>query len=255
LQLLWPVIGDEFLAAQRAAAHAAEQAGDVAPLPVPPAAPELQRLSVAWQPPAVPALQVARLPLSLRAFAATPEYSWVGQTARAIGTIVHRELQRLGWQSPPRPAAALPAAAARNYLQQLAELGVPPGERVAAQQRIRDAIARSFADPRGQWLLSQPHPGASSERRLSGLIDGRVQDISIDRLLLDAHGTRWVIDFKTSTHEGGGVESFIASELERYAPQLQRYVELARRLGPEPVRAALYFPLLGEFRELAPGGT
>ena len=36
----------------------------------------------------------------------------------------------------------------------------------------------------------------------------------------------------------------------RYRAQLDTYVELARALGPQPVRAALYFPLLQAFREL-----
>ena len=66
---------------------------------------------------------------------------------------------------------------------------------------------------------------------------------------LDAGGTRWVIDFKTSRHEGGRLEEFIGQELERYRGQLEVYATLARGLGPQPVRAALYFPLLGVFRE------
>jgi hypothetical protein len=36
-------------------------------------------------------------------------------------------------------------------------------------------------------------------------------------------------------------------EVERYRPQLQRYAYFARLLGPETVRCALYFPLLGRF--------
>jgi ATP-dependent exoDNAse (exonuclease V) beta subunit len=69
-------------------------------------------------------------------------------------------------------------------------------------------------------------------------------------MLVDEHGQRWVIDYKTSRHEGAGVEQFIDSEALRYAAQLHRYAALAAHLGPEPVRAALYFPLLGVFREL-----
>ena len=50
--------------------------------------------------------------------------------------------------------------------------------------------------------------------------------------------------------EGGAQRDFIDSEAERYRPQLLRYAALAAELGPEPVRLALYFPLLGVFREL-----
>lgn len=44
-------------------------------------------------------------------------------------------------------------------------------------------------------------------------------------------------------------EAFLEAELELYRPQLARYAALARGLGPQPVRAALYFPLLAALRE------
>ncbi|MEA3132522.1 MAG: hypothetical protein QOG17_368, partial [Gammaproteobacteria bacterium] len=37
-----------------------------------------------------------------------------------------------------------------------------------------------------------------------------------------------------------------------YRPQLYRYAQLARKLGPEPVRVGLYFPLMGAWREWEP---
>jgi len=68
-----------------------------------------------------------------------------------------------------------------------------------------------------------------------------------------ADGIRWVVDFKTSTHEGGNLETFLADEVRRYEGQLRRYAYLARQLGSEPVRAGLYFPLLGAWREVDVG--
>ena len=100
-----------------------------------------------------------------------------------------------------------------------------------------------------KWLLSPDHRDARSEWRLTGPVDGTVRNVVIDRTFVDA-GVRWVIDYKTSTHAGGGLDLFLDNELERYRPQLQMYRELASRLGPEPVRAALYFPWLGRLREL-----
>jgi len=59
------------------------------------------------------------------------------------------------------------------------------------------------------------------------------------------------VDFKTSSHEGGGLEDFIASEVVRYRPQLARYTRLMRAYKPhEFIRAALYFPVLGVWREV-----
>jgi ATP-dependent exoDNAse (exonuclease V) beta subunit len=72
----------------------------------------------------------------------------------------------------------------------------------------------------------------------------------IDRTFVDAQGTRWIVDFKTSPHEGGNREAFLDEEAKRYTAQLQRYAHLARSLGPEPVRAGLYFPLLSAWREV-----
>jgi ATP-dependent helicase/nuclease subunit A len=74
--------------------------------------------------------------------------------------------------------------------------------------------------------------------------------VKIDRTFVDATGTRWVIDYKTSSHEGADTEAFLRRELERYRTQLEDYRALAACLGSEVVRAGLYFPLLGAFREL-----
>ena len=79
--------------------------------------------------------------------------------------------------------------------------------------------------------------------------DGEVVNVVIDRMLVDAQGTRWIIDFKTGGHEGGDLDAFVEQEIVRYRPQLRRYAALAQRLGPEPVRCALYFPVLGVYRE------
>jgi ATP-dependent exoDNAse (exonuclease V) beta subunit len=94
------------------------------------------------------------------------------------------------------------------------------------------------------------HDDAHSELALTGQIDGRLQSIVIDRSFVDADGQRWVIDYKTSIHEGGDLDGFIANEVRRYRGQLERYARFARELGPQPVRTALYFPLLGRFVEV-----
>ena len=44
--------------------------------------------------------------------------------------------------------------------------------------------------------------------------------------------------------------AFLESEALRYTPQLTRYAHLARQLGPQPVRAGLYYPLLAAWREI-----
>jgi len=112
------------------------------------------------------------------------------------------------------------------------------------------ALQRTLSEQRGRWILDRRHREARSEWQLSGVSGGRLRSVVIDRSFIDASGVRWVIDYKTSAHEGGGLEEFLAQELGRYQGQLDTYRELVRGLGPEPVCAALYFPLLGAFREL-----
>ena len=243
LDILWPALGGQFLGLLPAAGTCALAGVHATP-------PSLWRLPAQWSVPPAPAgAPWPRLALGSPAPGDAPEYRWVGATARAIGTIVHAELHRLS-AGAQLPASGASSSAGAGYQAWLAELGVPPEEHRLASERVHEALARTLADARGRWLLSSAHVEAHSERRLTGLHQGRVVNVIIDRMLVDEHGQRWIVDFKTSTHQGGAEREFIDSEAERYRPQLQRYAALAARLGGEPVRLALYFPLLGVFREL-----
>ena len=73
----------------------------------------------------------------------------------------------------------------------------------------------------------------------------------VDRTFIDEDGVRWIIDFKTSSHEGGGLEAFLEEQQRRYCDQLERYARLFAPQG-RPVRLGLYFPLLDGWREWAP---
>ena len=66
----------------------------------------------------------------------------------------------------------------------------------------------------------------------------------IDRLILDAKGIRWVVDYKTSRHEGADIEGLLDREQKRYAAQLDTY---AAALGG--ARRGLYFPLHAGWRD------
>jgi ATP-dependent exoDNAse (exonuclease V) beta subunit len=133
----------------------------------------------------------------------------------------------------------------------LRELGV---EARAAQTTATDIAARMTAvirDPKARWLLSSKHAEAGCELRLTGVLDGQIRNIVIDRSFVDDQGTRWVIDYKTGSHAGGDLARFLADERQRYKSQLEVYARLARGLGPQPVKAALFFPWLGELLEVS----
>ncbi len=238
LECLWPVLAERFEREAATAGVSPERR-----------LPQLRRLNASWRPAPLPApVPLTHLPAA-HLSEAPPEFSWVGETQRHIGTLVHARLARLG-DAGALPLPAQVTADEAAVLAQLARAGVPPRERARAAQLVLTALTQTLADERGRWLFDPAHRAARSELALTGVSAGRLRNIVIDRSFVDAHGTRWVIDFKTSRHEGGGLEAFLDAELERYRTQLATYVDLARALGPEPVRAALYFPLLQAFREL-----
>lgn len=248
LALLWPHVESLY----QSALHSYEPA--VEREVVRRASPSLKRLPLVWQPPEPDA--DVQLPEGTRleiVDATRPEFDWVTETSRRIGTLVHRELERIvGGAAIPSDTHTSPGIRARMRAE-LAELGVPEDRCEPALARVLAAIRSTLDDPKGRWLLGLEGDirEAHSELALSGVVNGRVIQSVIDRTFVDAAGTRWVVDFKTSTHEGAGLETFLAQEAERYKPQLERYATLMRALNPaEPVKAALYFPLLKEWVEV-----
>jgi ATP-dependent exoDNAse (exonuclease V) beta subunit len=172
--------------------------------------------------------------------------------SRHVGTLVHRELDRLCRPDVQTPPTSLGSAKPR-LMAELAELGVPPDRCEAACERVLAAMERTLADERGRWLLGIDSRirDASSELAISGVVDGQILEGVIDRTFVDESGQRWIVDFKTSTHEGGGLEAFLDEEVVRYRPQLERYARLMQAYRPdETVRAALYFPVLRQWREV-----
>ena len=242
LAVLWPGLAARFetsVTTTATGARAAER----------PRAGPLRRLRPSWQAaPAPPRIELEQLPGAYVAAEPT-EFSWVGETQRHVGTVVHGWLARLA-RTSPLPAAAAIESESEAVRAALGRAGVAERERSRAQASVLSALRQTLGEDRGRWILDSGHREAHSEWELSGMSEGRLRSVVIDRSFIDEQGTRWVIDYKTSSHEGGGLEEFLAQELERYRPQLATYRDLARALGPQPVRAALYFPLLGALREL-----
>jgi RecB family exonuclease len=180
-----------------------------------------------------------------------PEFEWAGETRRQIGTVVHGELER--WSRSSTFPTALEINARRAQLRRRLEArGVPAEHLDAALATILQALLNTLADKRGRWIFDPAHQGSHSEQALSGVIDGEIVQAVVDRTFVDAAGTRWVIDFKTGSHEGAAVEEFLDREVERYRTQLTRYARIVGALGGERVRVGLYFPLLNGWREWTP---
>ena len=237
LSKAWPVARAAF----DAAAAMEVRAADVET----PSYDDLRRLADAVFAVSVPPIDARVVPLPAREEARIP-FSWAGETSRHVGTITHRWLQRIGQEGldawPEKRLAQLgdPVRAS------LARRGVPPAELSDAVTRVMQALRETLADPRGRWIL-EGHPESRFEYRLRVVRPEGVRLVAIDRVFTDAAGQRWIVDYKTSTHEGGEREAFLAAEVGRYREQLAGY---AAALGGAPARLGLYFPLLRAWREV-----
>lgn len=209
----------------------------------------LRRVPAGWSP-RVDAEPPADATLHSSALREDPVvFDWAGETARRIGILVHSELQALDLD---RSDEAAVRSREGHFKRWLALHGVPEERLAAAVARVTAALVGVHRDDRARWILRTGRRDDLREHALSGLWRGEVVRAVFDRSFVDEQGTRWIIDYKTSEHSGGGREEFLDREVERYRPQLERYAVLARRLGPESVRVGLYFPLMRAWREWAP---
>ena len=142
-------------------------------------------------------------------------------------------------------------APAPRWERRLRELGIVDAHRPVALERISRALSVVAGSERAARLLDPGALEGQSELALTAVVDGVLQSLRIDRSFVDADGQRWVVDWKTSTHEGGDREAFLDNELARYRGQLERYARVMKIFDPDrPLRVGLYFPLLDAWREL-----
>jgi hypothetical protein len=246
LAKLWPVVSGEF---QRAAATA-------------PAAPttlategvagdtvldqSLRRLASAWSLPDPPP-SLTWTAASETAHAQDDiEYSWAGETARHVGSVVHRWLQRIAEDELKGWNAARIESMRESFNNELVARGVEQAQLAAASARVATVLAHALADPRGRWLLG-PQQDARNEYRLTAVIEGERRNLVMDRTFIGGDGKRWIVDYKASGHEGTSVDGFLDREQERYRVQLARYAQALAQ--GEPAMLGLYFPLLAGWRE------
>ncbi len=214
-----------------------------------PDAPPLLRLPAGWRPPAarppIPGMNAAHDPAASR-----PAFDWAHATAAAVGSVAHRIFAQIGSDGLATWGERHVAAQAARIRVELAAEGVDSGEVHAAAAQVDAALRGLLGSDKGRWLFDDGHAEAASERALAGIENGRVVHVVLDRTFV-AGGVRWIVDFKTGTHEGADVDGFLASEVERYRAQLERYARFVALLERRPVRLGLFYPRLGAWREWA----
>jgi ATP-dependent helicase/nuclease subunit A len=246
LRLLWPELQDDF--------ERPECQTDVSDN-------EALAMDKAESPGSLPLLSLPAplAPLDLPASIQTPpetdpvtkqeiEFSWAKEDARIIGLVIHHLLevselvQLLSWSESIDPDTIDTS---------LRRFGLIPERIENARKRVLSILQSSSTDTRAHWLFDPRNREVKSEWALSCELDGRVSNFIIDRSFIDENNIRWIVDYKTSRHEGSDLQGFLDEEEKRHASQLRQYASLVHELDPtHEIRLGLYFPALSEWREL-----
>jgi ATP-dependent exoDNAse (exonuclease V) beta subunit len=209
----------------------------------------LRRLPANWRAPVL-APSVPWRPELQRATASARKitYEWVSDTSRHVGTVVHELLKRAAREGSQSRSGDRLNATLPLIKSELLRLGVARSEESKASAQVVRALRNTFQSERGRWILDS-HINARSEWAIAGRIQDQLITGTIDRIFRDQEDRLWIIDFKTSEHEGSRAEAFLNEEQRRYRMQLDNYATLLARLEEGPIWLGLYFPLLDGWRE------
>jgi len=238
LEKLWPVVKDEF--ADLSAPATAASDGTLVSLT------QLSRLPADWQPSVNGDLSSADKPADETEPTPRVEFAWAGDTARHVGTLVHRHLEWIARDGIDNWPAARVETLDTTLRRGLQNLGVDSNELERAVTKTRRALRQTLEDEHGRWILAH-HREAQCEWPLT-LHEETSQHYVIDRTFVDQDGMRWIIDYKTGEHLEGDRAAFLDQEQERYREQLETYGRIVRLLEDRPIRLALYFPLFPDWR-------
>ena len=210
----------------------------------------IERLPADWRAADASSPLVHRI--SPRAIEPVPPFDWARERARRLGVVVHLLLAQVASDGLERWDDARLAAHSPRIEAALVSEGALPAHAAVEAADVRATLSAVLHDPRGRWLFDASHASAQSEWALAGVDGGDIVHVALDRTFV-ANGVRWIVDFKTGTHEGADPAAFLDAEIERYRPQLARYARIVGALDPDhPIRIALYHPRVpGGWRELA----
>lgn len=208
--------------------------------------PNLLRLTQDWHlPPPPPNFQIKN---KITAIEEAEEqtiirFDWSSHLARNVGVVVHRFIHQISEQGFAKWHANKIQQLAPLYRNALAQQGLSKEELAQATQRVMTALENILHDSHAQWIFSPTHKEVANEYPLTGIVKHKLVNIVIDRTFVDENNIRWIIDYKTSSHEGTDLQKFLDNEQQRYQPQLERYAKLMHQIDARTIKLGLYFPL------------
>jgi len=181
-----------------------------------------------------------------------------GMESRALGTAVHALLEeaahRRASSSWEDTRAALPELLPRLVSHARAS-GMDQHSAEQIVGRALDIALSATRERAGAWILS-PHPDAASESRWTGVVDGAIHTVQVDRIFRagpapqsEGDSVWWIIDYKSAQSDVRDLGEALPRLRTLFGPQLEIYVEVLRGLHGRDIeiRAGLYYPRLPAF--------
>jgi len=181
-----------------------------------------------------------------------------GLRVRILGTQVHRLLEQLAhlrmhsdWD---QALDSLPLRLPRVRAE-MRSAGISPEDVLKLAAQAMDLALAAAHDPCGRWILD-PHPHAASEVRWTGVLDGELRNVQIDRVFcaglkpgdpgerLAIEPVWWIVDYKSSLAHADRSPEALQQWRTVFAPQLEVYARVLRLIhGPAArIFTGLYYP-------------
>ncbi len=215
----------------------------------------LYRLHSDWQQPAAPEGQLLAnyIPqFDYQEDSNQINLQWQSNTARHTGTVVHRYLQAFAESGLQHWSETRIQQCQSKIKNQLKTLGVSITEIDSATQRVIKLLCNVVNDPQAQKMLSNDYSFNANEFAVTLNTASGPLHLVMDRVYQDHSGHLWIIDYKTSEPaEGQSLEDFYQQEVITYQQKMSLYKMAMERLGYQNVKMALYFPVIGGWKEFS----
>lgn len=174
-------------------------------------------------------------------------YQWQLHPERIVGSIIHRLLCQISQDGLHHWDSQKIAAAQSIFTRLLAQKGLLASQIPPALVKLNTCLKKTLADPRGRWILSPQHQSPQSEYAITALLNGKLQNLIIDRTFIDSNTkSRWIIDYKVTDYQGNKPEEFLRLSRQQHQQQLNHYTQallLDTEYAAQTLRCGLYFPL------------
>lgn len=219
----------------------------------------VRRLPDDYEPPALQLLERRASAAAISTSASSTYERHEGNLhSRLLGTAVHtllEEFTRSQASGNPIRVNLCDPSVLRRLAADVRSAGLQTVEAEKLIARAAEIVQSVLQDPAAQWILA-PHINAESEVGWTGLVDGAIRNVRIDRIFRAGHRPHsegqdvwWIVDYKTAHPVFPSSTDPLPHLRPLFAPQLEVYAQVLRNLHGHSVKvmAGLFYPVLRLF--------